>query len=112
MDVGLIGEHARNALAKVLANLTAIRLQRYFEKFLSDTRKHQVHVTASAVPRRIARALYRRHEVTRFGQGFARFDLGSDILALVAVEAEHGEQLVVPLWGGLYLLQTQPASAR
>jgi len=111
-DVGLVGKHAGNVLAELLAHLAAIRLQCDLDEFLGHAGVDQVHVTAARVPRRVRRANGRCRQVLALRERLAGAGVGSDVGRAALGEAKHGEHVGGELAGAGLLAQLEAAAPR
>src|ERR1039458_586369 len=64
VNVRLIGENARDALAELVPDLALVSSMGYLQEFLGHPRRKQIHVAPVAVPRRVLSAHFRSEEHT------------------------------------------------
>src|ERR1017187_4492310 len=94
VNVRLIGEDARDALAELVPYLALVSSMGHFQELLGHTGREQIHVAPVAIPRRVLRAYFGGHEVAPRWQGLAGLDLRRDILGCAAFEAIDAYEVV------------------
>src|ERR1017187_9782308 len=96
VNVRLIGENARDALAELVPDLALVSSMGYLQELLGHPGREQIHVAPVAIPRRVLRAYFGGHEVAPRWQGLPGLDLRRDILGCAAFEAIDTHQIIRP----------------
>src|ERR1035437_9752938 len=96
VNVRLIGEDARHALAELASDLALVSSMGYLQELLRHPRREQIHVTPVAIPRRVLRPHFGGYEVAPRWQGLPGLNLRRDILGCAAFESIDPHQITGP----------------